>query len=65
MKAWELKVNKVYIHDNKKYHVDDNGYLHIMKVLKRNGGESWFGCDLTYNEVKDMNFVETDWGLYD
>lgn len=65
MKVWELEVNKVYVYDNKKFHVNHDGYLHIARVLKRNGGESWFGCDLPYNEVKDMHFVETDWGLYD
>lgn len=64
MKAWELKKNVVYVCDGIKYFIDDSGVLHFKKTLKRNGLESWFVSDLTFNKIKDMSFKETSYGIY-
>lgn len=60
MKVWELENNKEYICDGIKYFVDGIGGLHYRKTSKRNGGESWFVCNLTYNEIRNMEFQEIE-----
>lgn len=64
MKVWELEENKVYICNGTKYFVDYKGCLHHKKILERNGCESWFISNLTFNEIRNMEFQETNFTIW-